>query len=105
MDMEVLPGCLLLPGTYCRDESLAPRHLGTNTDTHGAAGLRPRVESSASAARRDPNPELFVELHAESLLVAGTKAAGREPGRGEALPCFLPVLNRAKVGVETALQH
>lgn len=103
--MEVLPGCLLLPGTYCRDESLAPRHLGTNTDTHGAAGLQPRVESSASAARRDPNPELFVELHAESLLVAGTKAAGREPGRGEALPSFLPVLNRAKVGVETALQH
>lgn len=64
----------------------------TSAQTQTPVELRPHAESSASAPRRDPNPELFVELHAESLLVAGTKAAGREPGggRGGALPCFLP---------------
>lgn len=54
----------------------------TSAQTQTPAELRPHAESSASAPRRDPNPELFVELHAESLLVAGTKAAGREPGGG-----------------------
>ncbi|XP_072212730.1 stAR-related lipid transfer protein 3 isoform X2 [Excalfactoria chinensis] len=76
-----LAACCSQEPTAGMNHLLPDTSVQTQT-TRGAAGLRPRAESSASAAHRDPNPELFAELHAESLLVAGTKAAGREPGRG-----------------------
>ncbi|XP_009976912.1 PREDICTED: stAR-related lipid transfer protein 3, partial [Tauraco erythrolophus] len=63
-------------------------HPSSNTTTPERAGLCPHPGNGTSAARDDPDLELFAELRVEPLLVARTKGsrAGADAGSG-AGPC------------------